>query len=340
MKREANSNHPPFIDNEDPANSGNLVYLATALRSLMDADPRPFYLSAAPQCPYPDASVPVSQFISTIDFWFVQFYKNPSCQVDAGPGFLSSLQLWSETLASGPGSPDRKARLKARSGSDGNHHSHHRRNSQHPRHRPATWRHRDSTTPISNKRQSDSDSDAISPLGMSISDSIGRRSSSYGVTWPLLFIGTAAFNWDMADGGGSSSSSNGYVTPQTYAAILEDVKSLNLPNLAGAVFWDGAHLVTNVEIVDGQPKTLSDVVRDVLRPHPLEEERVGGGENDGDGSDDDYGVEGPETKRSKRSMSNNTNREPKRAADVDKKNRNKNKNKNRRRKSRSNTRQG
>lgn len=178
---------------------------------------------------------------------------------------------------------------------------------------------------------------------MSISDSIRRRSSSsssYGVTWPLLFIGTAAFNWDTTDNSGGGGSGNGYVTPQTYATILQDVKSLDLPNLAGAVFWDGAHLVTNVEIVDGQPKTLSDVVRDVLRPDPLEEERVGGGENDVDGDgdgddDDDYGLEGPETKRSKRSMSNKTNRESKRAADVDKKNRNKN-----RRKSRSNTRQG
>lgn len=161
-----------------------------------------------------------------------------------------------------------------------------------------------------------------------------------------MFIGTAAFNWDTTDNSGGGGSGNGYVTPQTYATILQDVKSLDLPNLAGAVFWDGAHLVTNVEIVDGQPKTLSDVVRDVLRPDPLEEERVGGGENDvdgdsdgGDDDDDDYGVEGPETKRSKRSVSNKTNRESKRAADVDKKNRNKNRNKNRR-KSRSNARQG
>ncbi|KIV95769.1 hypothetical protein PV10_03384 [Exophiala mesophila] len=272
------------FDNEDPANSDNLASLATALRSLMDADPRPFYLSAAPQCPYPDLSVPVPQFISTIDFWFVQFYNNPSCQVDAGPGFLASLQLWSDTLGAGSGSPDKKARMKPRfvsgSGPGGHQLQHtHRRPSQHPRHRPAT------------------DVDATNPFDVPVLKSIDSRSVNNGVTSPLLFIGTAAFSWDT--GGGSS---NGYVTPSAYAAILQDVKNLNLPNLAGAAFWDGAYLVTGVEIVDGEPRTLADVVKDVLRPEALD--------------DDDDDVDPPLDTRRKRSMSNESETGMKRSADV------------------------
>ena len=289
-----------MIDNEDPANSDNLASLATALRSLIDADPRPFYLSAAPQCPYPDLSVPVSQFISTIDFWFVQFYNNPSCQVDAGPGFLASLQLWSDTLAAGSGSPDKKARLKSRSLSGsgpGGHQLHHahRHPSQHPRHRPTT------------------DVDAKNPFDLNVLKVVDSRSVSNGVTSPLLFIGTAAFSWDT--GGGSS---NGYVTPSAYAAILQDVKNLNLPNLAGAAFWDGAYLVTSVEIVDGEPKTLADVVKDVLGPESLDD--------DDDGSD----VEPPVDTRRKRSISNNTESEVKRSADAaDKKSKHKSRRKGR-----------
>lgn len=56
----------------------NAVAFARELRSLMDADGnKPFYLTTAPQCPYPDASL--GDLLSSdvhVDAVFVQFYNN------------------------------------------------------------------------------------------------------------------------------------------------------------------------------------------------------------------------------------------------------------------------
>jgi chitinase len=57
-----------------------------------------FYLSAAPQCPNPDASDPTSLLL-LCDFVWVQFYNNPSCNIGT-LGFTPSLQSWSQTLSS------------------------------------------------------------------------------------------------------------------------------------------------------------------------------------------------------------------------------------------------
>lgn len=59
---------------------------------------KPFYLSAAPQCPNPDASDPTSLLL-LCDFVWVQFYNNPSCEIGTS-GFIASLQGWSRTLSS------------------------------------------------------------------------------------------------------------------------------------------------------------------------------------------------------------------------------------------------
>jgi chitinase len=37
---------------------------------------------------------------SSIDFIFIQFYNNPSCNLDSAAAFLSSLQAWSDDLSS------------------------------------------------------------------------------------------------------------------------------------------------------------------------------------------------------------------------------------------------
>jgi chitinase len=37
---------------------------------------------------------------SSIDFIFIQFYNNPSCNLDSAATFLSSLQAWSDDLSS------------------------------------------------------------------------------------------------------------------------------------------------------------------------------------------------------------------------------------------------
>ena len=62
---------------------------------------RRFYLSAAPQCPRPDASIP-QELMTMADYVYVQFYNNPPCNLNAGTGFLDSVQAWSTGLANGP----------------------------------------------------------------------------------------------------------------------------------------------------------------------------------------------------------------------------------------------
>lgn len=53
------------------------------------------FLSAAPQCPRPDANIPLTSMQSSLDFIFVQFYNNPSCDLKAGTAFLDSVTAWS-----------------------------------------------------------------------------------------------------------------------------------------------------------------------------------------------------------------------------------------------------
>ena len=85
------------IDNEDNNNAYYEV-LGGTLRTLFSTSTsKDFYLSAAPQCPNPDASDPTSLLL-LCDFVWVQFYNNPSCDIGTS-GFTSSLQSWSQTLS-------------------------------------------------------------------------------------------------------------------------------------------------------------------------------------------------------------------------------------------------
>lgn len=62
------------IENNNPT---GYVALATKLRSYFSEDSsKTYYLSAAPQCPYPDASVGDLLENASIDFAFIQFYNN------------------------------------------------------------------------------------------------------------------------------------------------------------------------------------------------------------------------------------------------------------------------
>ena len=88
------------IDNEDHSTTSYGTF-TSALRKSLDADPsKKYYISAAPQCPRPDASIPLDA-MKTMDFIFVQFYNNPSCNVGSS-GFVDSLKAWSSDLGSGP----------------------------------------------------------------------------------------------------------------------------------------------------------------------------------------------------------------------------------------------
>ena len=64
----------------------------------MSADKtRTYYISAAPQCPRPDASIPLDA-MQSMDFVFVQFYNNGDCNVGQ-PGFVDSFKAWGSDLS-------------------------------------------------------------------------------------------------------------------------------------------------------------------------------------------------------------------------------------------------
>lgn len=69
---------------------------------------RKYYISAAPQCPRPDASIPLDA-MQSMDFIFVQFYNNPPCGLGS-PGFIESFQAWSKDI-SGSGRTDAGPKL-------------------------------------------------------------------------------------------------------------------------------------------------------------------------------------------------------------------------------------
>ncbi len=64
----------------------------------MDLDfTKEFYISGAPQCPQPDANLPIAA-LQAMDFVNVQFYNNGNCN-HGQSGFLDSVKSWSESLA-------------------------------------------------------------------------------------------------------------------------------------------------------------------------------------------------------------------------------------------------
>ncbi|KAL8808195.1 MAG: hypothetical protein Q9182_000259 [Xanthomendoza sp. 2 TL-2023] len=87
------------IDNEDHSTAHYTTFIS-ALRTTMSASSlKPFYLSAAPQCPRPDASIPLES-MQSMDFIFIQFYNNGACNLGQ-PGFAASLDAWSRDLSGG-----------------------------------------------------------------------------------------------------------------------------------------------------------------------------------------------------------------------------------------------
>jgi chitinase len=194
-------------DNEGSSGATYLPTLARTLRQLMSVANKPYYLSAAPQCPRPDVSVPIASLLPYIDFFSVQFYNNPSCNLDApNNGFLTSLQNWSSDLLT-----------------------------------------LESLIAGSKSRRARTTSAQITSGFMAINN---------GITAPRLLIGTAAFPAAAAAGG--------YVSVPTYINLLTQVKALGLPNLAGAMFWDGSYLQRSGVLVNGVLKTYAGAVKDVF----------------------------------------------------------------------------
>ena len=91
----------------DIEGGGTIGYTAfvKALRPLMDQSGRKYYITAAPQCPFPDAFVgpaagrPLGDAPSAFDYVFVQFYNN-YCGYGTPSAFRDSFAMW-KTLATG-----------------------------------------------------------------------------------------------------------------------------------------------------------------------------------------------------------------------------------------------
>lgn len=82
------------ISDNESADSTGYSALATKLRSNFAGDSsKQYYLTAAPQCPFPDASIPLD-VCKQLDFVFVQFYNNGECNV-AQSGFSEAVDKWS-----------------------------------------------------------------------------------------------------------------------------------------------------------------------------------------------------------------------------------------------------
>ncbi|KAI1338520.1 glycoside hydrolase superfamily [Xylariaceae sp. FL0016] len=88
----------------------NIEAFARKLRQLMDGSGRTMYLSAAPQCPLPEVNLGTilgahAGDVVDLDFVFVQFYNNPSCDVRAwmnpnpGPGVSVNIDQWDNWAA-------------------------------------------------------------------------------------------------------------------------------------------------------------------------------------------------------------------------------------------------
>jgi hypothetical protein len=76
------------------------------------------------------------------------------------------------------------------------------------------------------------------------------------ITYPRLLVGTRAFYPGEDD--------DGYVSVPTYKKILTKAHKLDLPNLAGAMFWDGAYLYHSAAEVDGKNRTFAQVAKQAL----------------------------------------------------------------------------
>ena len=87
------------VDNEDHSTKYYNTFVS-ALRETYSGDTtKHYYISGAPQCPRPDASIPLAA-MQTMDFVFVQFYNNAMAGCDIGqPGFVDSFKAWSNDLS-------------------------------------------------------------------------------------------------------------------------------------------------------------------------------------------------------------------------------------------------
>ncbi|GLT35847.1 hypothetical protein SLA2020_102640 [Shorea laevis] len=77
-------------------------YLARYLASYSNQG-RKVYLTAAPQCPFPDAHLGTALNTGLFDYVWVQFYNNPQCEYSSGStsNLISSWNQWTTSINAG-----------------------------------------------------------------------------------------------------------------------------------------------------------------------------------------------------------------------------------------------
>jgi chitinase len=92
------------LDIENNVGAYSYIFLIEKLRELFATDPsKKYYISGAPQCVVPDASMGDMIFNTLFDYLFIQFYNTPTCsargQLDGfgptgGPNQYFTFDAW------------------------------------------------------------------------------------------------------------------------------------------------------------------------------------------------------------------------------------------------------
>ncbi|GLJ21048.1 hypothetical protein SUGI_0384520 [Cryptomeria japonica] len=87
------------IDFDIEATTEHWDDLARAVSTLSSRGGKKVFLSAAPQCPYPDASLGNALQTGLFDYIWIQFYNNPPCQyANGGASLVSSWNRWISSI--------------------------------------------------------------------------------------------------------------------------------------------------------------------------------------------------------------------------------------------------
>lgn len=84
------------LDNESGNPTGYLAMVKRFKSNFANDSSKKYYLTAAPQCPFPDASQPLD-VCQELDYVWVQFYNNGECNI-AQSGFNEAVKNWSKGI--------------------------------------------------------------------------------------------------------------------------------------------------------------------------------------------------------------------------------------------------
>ncbi|KAM3458360.1 hypothetical protein MY3296_000566 [Beauveria thailandica] len=84
------------LDNETNDSTGYLAMTKRFRANMAKGGSKKYYMTAAPQCPFPDQSEPLA-VCELLDYVWVQFYNNGNCNI-AQPGFNAAVKDWSKGI--------------------------------------------------------------------------------------------------------------------------------------------------------------------------------------------------------------------------------------------------